>query len=96
MLMSRPINTTLWQQLSQDVTTEMRAWRLAHPKATLREIELALDARLNQMRARMIEDLALAGSAADWAATPAVVEPGRHDGDAGLAARPSEGNASRD
>jgi hypothetical protein len=75
MLMSRPITTTRWQQLSQDVTTEMRAWRLAHPKATLRAIELALDARLNQMRARMIEDLALAGSAADWAATPAAEVP---------------------
>jgi hypothetical protein len=75
MLMSRPINTTLWQQLTQDVTTEMRAWRLAHPKATLREIEVELDARLNQMRARMIEDLALASSAADWAATPAAEVP---------------------
>lgn len=68
--MSRPINDALWQQLTQDVTTEMRAWRLAHPKATLREIELELDARLNQMRARMLEDLALASSAADWAAVP--------------------------
>jgi hypothetical protein len=65
----------LWQQLTQDVTTEMRAWRLAHPKATPRAIEVELDARLNQMRARMIEDLALAGSAADWSATPAVEVP---------------------
>jgi hypothetical protein len=47
MLMSRPITTTLWQQLTQDVTTEVRARRLAHPKATLRAIEVALDARLN-------------------------------------------------
>ncbi|MBU6333185.1 MAG: hypothetical protein KGS47_02180 [Chloroflexi bacterium] len=73
--MSRPITTTRWQQLTQDVTTEMRAWRLAHPKTTLRAIEVALDARLNQMRARMIEDRALAGSAADWAATPAAAVP---------------------
>jgi hypothetical protein len=70
-----PIGPQPLLQLSQDVTTEMRAWRLAHPKATLRAIELALDARLNQMRARMIEDLALAGSAADWAATPAAEVP---------------------
>jgi len=69
--MSRPINDALWQRLTQEVTAEMRAWRLAHPKATLRAIELELDARLNRMRARMLEDLALTSSAADWAATPA-------------------------
>lgn len=73
--MSRPINATLWQQLTQDVTAEMRAWRLAHPKATLREIELELDARLQRMRARMLEDLAASSSAADWAALPAAEVP---------------------
>jgi hypothetical protein len=73
--MSRPINDALWQQLTQDVTTEMRVWRLAHPKATLREIELELDARLQRMRAHMLEDLALTSSAADWAATPAEEVP---------------------
>jgi hypothetical protein len=67
--MSRPINAALWQQLTQEVTVEMRAWRLAHPKATLRQIEHELDARLNGMRARMLEDLALTSSAADWTAT---------------------------
>ncbi len=73
--MSRPINDELWQQLTQDITTEMRAWRLAHPKATLREIEVELDARLNHMRARMLEDLALTSSAAAWAATSATEVP---------------------
>jgi YgiT-type zinc finger domain-containing protein len=73
--MSRPITDALWQQLTQDVTAAMRAWRLAHPKATLRAIELELDARLNWMRARMLEDLALSSSAADWAAAPAEEVP---------------------
>ena len=73
--MSRPINDSLWQQLTQDVTVEMRAWRLAHPKATLREIELELDARLNRMRARLLEDLALTSSAVDWAQAPAAQVP---------------------
>lgn len=73
--MSRPITDALWEQLTHDVTAEMRDWRLAHPKATLREIEVELDARLNHMRARMIEDLALTSSAADWAATPATEVP---------------------
>jgi hypothetical protein len=73
--MKEPINEPLWQQLTQDVMTEMRAWRVEHPKATLREMETELDARLFRMRARMLEDMALSSPAADWAATPAVQQP---------------------
>jgi hypothetical protein len=40
-------------------------WRLQHPKATLREIEAAVDARLAELRARMLQDVALASQAAD-------------------------------
>lgn len=36
------------------------------PKATLREIEKALDERLGRMRARMVQDVALASPQADW------------------------------
>ncbi len=43
----------------------MADWRAAHPRATLSEIEEALDARLNQLRARVLADLALASTAAD-------------------------------
>ena len=55
-----------WETLSQDVLTGMREWRLQHPKATLREIELALDAHLARLRARMLQDVALQSVAADW------------------------------
>lgn len=65
--MSSPINEPLWHQLTQDVLSGMREWRAHHPKATLREMEYELDARLNRMRARMLEDMALASAAADWA-----------------------------
>jgi hypothetical protein len=73
--MSQPINEALWQQLTQDVMTEMRAWRLEHPKATLRDMETELDARLSRMRARLLEDMALASPAADWADTPIIQHP---------------------
>ncbi len=43
----------------------MKEWRLQHPKATLRQIEAALDERLGKMRARMLQDAALASAAAD-------------------------------
>lgn len=77
--MSGKINEQLWHQLTQKVMTEMREWRAQHPKATLREMETELDARLNQMRARMLEDMALASAAADWADTPPAEQPTYRD-----------------
>jgi hypothetical protein len=64
--MARGLNESLWRQVTEDITIGMREWRQQHPKATLREIETELDARLARARARMLEDLALASSAATW------------------------------
>lgn len=55
-----------WRALSEEVLTGMKEWRLQHPRATLNEIEAALDERLARLRARMLEDAALASAAADW------------------------------
>lgn len=73
--MKPPITTALWQQLTQDLTTEMQEWRTHHPKATLRDIETELDTRLSHLRARLLEDIALASPAADWADTPITQHP---------------------
>jgi hypothetical protein len=56
-----------WRELSDEVLSGMKEWRFQHPRATLREIEAALDERLARLRARMLEDTALASAAADWA-----------------------------
>ena len=56
---------TDWQQLTEEVITGIKEWRLAHPKATFKEIETALDERLAKVRARMLADVALASRAAD-------------------------------
>ncbi len=64
--MARVLNESLWHQLSEEITLGMREWRQMHSKATLREIETELDARLSHTRARMLEDLAMASSAACW------------------------------
>jgi hypothetical protein len=45
----------LWHKLSEEVMSGMKEWRLRHPKATLSEIEDALDERLSKMRARMLK-----------------------------------------
>jgi hypothetical protein len=62
--MARPLNQSLWRQLSEQIMSSMLEWCQIHPKATFREIEIELDARLSQARARMLEDLAISSSAA--------------------------------
>jgi len=64
--MVRSLSEPLWHQLTEEITTGMREWRIQHPHATLREIETELDARLARTRARMLEDLALQSTAATW------------------------------
>lgn len=54
-----------WHELAEEVVSGMKEWRLQHPKASLREIEQALDERLGRMRARMLQDAAMASAAAD-------------------------------
>ena len=51
--------------LSAEVIVGLKEWRVQHPQATLQEMEAAVDERLAQLRARMLQDLALARQAAD-------------------------------
>ena len=53
-----------WSELSREAMRQIKRWRLAHPQATLSQIEQALDEQLGQLRARMLEDLALASEVA--------------------------------
>lgn len=64
-----------WHELAEEVMSGMKEWRLQHPKATLREIEQALDERLGKMRARMLQDVALASAAADITRASASEKP---------------------
>ncbi len=44
----------------------MTQWRKEHPKATFREIEEAVDERVNQLRAQLIEDVVQMSETEDW------------------------------
>lgn len=57
-----------WWSLAREVLTGMKEWRLQNPAATFSQIEAALDQRLGSLRARMLEDVALASDAASWSA----------------------------
>jgi hypothetical protein len=56
---------TRGHELTEEVATGMKEWRLQQPRTTFREIEAALDERLARVRARMLEDAALMSRAAE-------------------------------
>ena len=44
-----------WHEVGDRVFAEMESWRREHPKATFGEIEAAVEARLDSVRAKLIE-----------------------------------------
>ncbi len=52
-----------WETTMAEILTGMKEWRLQHPRATLREMEDELDKRWGRVRARMLEDMAMASAA---------------------------------
>ncbi len=73
--MSGKMNEQTWHRLTEEIMSGMREWRAQHPKATLREMEREIDTRWARVRARMLEDMALASAAADWTDAPAGEQP---------------------
>ena len=64
-----------WDALAAEAFTGLKEWRLQHPRATFVEIEQAVEARLATLRARMLQDVALASAAARVADTPRIGRP---------------------
>jgi hypothetical protein len=55
-----------WQQLSEQILTDIKEWRRAHPKATLREIEEEVHLRMSRLEAQVIQDAAQESQCRDW------------------------------
>jgi hypothetical protein len=64
-----------WRALSNEVLSQMKEWRLQHPRATLSEMESVLDELLARQRAQMLQDMALASPVADLSAVPKSERP---------------------
>ena len=64
-----------WGQEAQTILTGLTEWRRQHPRATFRDLEVAVEAQLSRLRARLLEDLALASRAADVQGQPAGDRP---------------------
>ena len=59
--MSTPEDEVAWDRLAAQVRADVQAWRTAHPRATLAQIEVEVDRRLAAARARLVEAVAVAG-----------------------------------
>ena len=64
-----------WAPGLADLGAAMAQWRREHPRATLTEIEDALDERLAAVRAQMLVDTAVASQAASFAGVPPTERP---------------------
>jgi hypothetical protein len=64
-----------WEELSRVVQADLAAWRAAHPRATLAEIEAAVGAATRRLQARYLHDLVVASPSADLTATPPADRP---------------------
>jgi ribosomal protein S27AE len=73
--MAGEVDEAGWQELSRQVQGELAAWRRAHPRATLTEIEAATAAALQQLQARYLRDLVAASPSADLAALAVADRP---------------------
>lgn len=85
--MSLEEKKAVWKEQSEDVLSGMIEWRMQHPKATLQEIEDAVDERLGRLRTRLVEDSVQASRAADWSEQPKEERPRCAQCDTPLVAR---------
>jgi uncharacterized protein with PIN domain len=53
----------------------MTQWRQEHPKATWAEIEAAVDERINQLRAQLLQDVVQMGESEEWSDLPEEERP---------------------
>ena len=53
----------VWGGLTKEALQELTDWRWEHPKATLKEIEELVDGSLARVRARLLQEVALASDA---------------------------------
>lgn len=63
------------QEIYEEIVTGMKEWRLAHPKATMREIEIEARKRVSKLEAHLIEESALSSGAKEWANEPEEQRP---------------------
>ena len=55
-----------WRELSEHILTDITEWRCSHPKATFRDIEDEVHARISRLEAQLIQDTAQQSTSRSW------------------------------
>jgi hypothetical protein len=55
-----------WRSMSEQILTDIKEWRRAHPKATFREIEDEVHKRMSRLEGQVLQDTAQASRSRDW------------------------------
>ena len=56
----------IWLKKSQEILTDVKEWRRAHPKATFVEIEEEIHQRMMQLEAQLLQDTAQESTSREW------------------------------
>ena len=80
--MSTPELEDPWDRAAARARAAFEAWRAAHPQATMRQLEVAVDRHLAGARARLLEGAAVTGPVEEAPPPcPACGEPMHWDGE---------------
>ena len=55
------------QEIYDEIVLGMKKWRLANPKAKMRDIEIEARKRVSKLEAHLIEESALSSEVKEWA-----------------------------
>ena len=64
-----------WLQKSQEILSDIKEWRRAHPKATFVEIEDEVHKRMMQLEAQVLQEAAQESSSREWGGAPSEEQP---------------------
>ncbi len=64
-----------WTLLAEETITGLADWRVQQSRAFFREIETALDERLDRLRSLLLSEAALASDRVHWSALPEEERP---------------------
>ncbi len=64
-----------WLQKGQEILSDIKEWRRAHPKATFVEIEDEIHKRMMQLEAQVLQETAQDSHSREWAGAPTEDHP---------------------
>jgi hypothetical protein len=74
--MEAEMDQDAWMKKSEEILSDIKEWRQAHPKATFVEIEDEVHTRMMQLEAQMLQEAAQESRSREWGrATPEQQRP---------------------